>query len=161
MFKKLIGFFKGEQTIEESIKASLEQDKSGKATDQDLHIATAVLLVHVASSDQSIAREEAEIICNVMERNLGIPEEEIPPLVEMAVSARREKGKIDEFVSIINERFDVEQRVLLLSMIWKVVLADQKLEKLEDRMVTQIRNRLRLGIEDDERARAMAEDDSE
>ncbi|MCO6429963.1 MAG: TerB family tellurite resistance protein [Deltaproteobacteria bacterium] len=157
MLNKIKGFFSGEHTLEESVQLSLETDKSGEVTTHDLHVATAVILVQVASSDEAIAREEAEAVCGVIEENLGISQELIPSLVETAVAARRQKGKIDDFINLINDRFSTDQRRLLLAMVWKIVLADNKIEKLEERMVIQLRNRLRLTFEDGQQAREMAE----
>ena len=164
MFKKLRDFFKGDSDDGGSGKGHsapvrLEADKSGKPTDHDLHIATVVLLIEMASSDQDIAREEAETVCNLMQAQFGIDDAKIPEIVEVAISSRKAKGKINEFVALINERFTDAQRQVILAMIWKIVIADGKIEQYEQNFANQMRNRLRLTEEIAEEARAMAEDD--
>lgn len=157
MFRKLKKFLSGEQSLADNMNDSLAHDKLGQVTTFDLHIATAVLLVHIASADQEIAREEAEAVCTLIEKNLGIPEEDVPGLVEVAIEAKRNKGKIDEFVALINDKFNEEQRIKLLAMVWRVILADNKIEKFEDRTAVQIQNRLRLSPQHGDKARELAE----
>lgn len=159
MLKKIAQFFKGEASLDESVSASLEYDRSGAFVDRDLHIATAILLVQIASADQDIAREEAETVCTLMEEHLGIDDQEIPQLVEIAVAARNDKVKIDQFIDLINKKFDDSQRELLLAMIWKVVLADSKIDKFEERFIAQMKSRLQLSAAQALRARDRAEKD--
>lgn len=152
MFGKLKSFFKGESTLEKSLQA----DRSGQASAQDLHIAAAVLLIEMAGSDQGIAPQEAEAVCELMQKEFALPEESLPELVQVAVAARKEKGKIDEFVQVINSKFDEGQRQRLLAMIWKIVLADGKVDKFEQRFAVQMYNRFRLSEEQAEAAKQMA-----
>lgn len=153
MFGKLKSFFKGETTLEKSLQA----DKTGQPTAHDLHVAAAVLLIEMAGSDQGIAAQEAQAVCALMGQEFGLAEETLPELVQTAVSARQQKGKIDEFVKAINANFDDSQRQRLLAMIWKIVLADGKVEKFEQRFAVQMYNRFRLSEEQAQAAREMAE----
>jgi len=153
MFKKIIDFF----ASKESLEVSLAQDKSGQTTDHDLHVAALVLLIEMAGTDNEIAPEESATLCAIMNEQFNIPEEEMPELVEIAAAARKEQGKIDQFVASVNERFDDKQRQLLFAMIWKIVLADGKIDKMEARLGKQMRNRLRLTEEQESQARAMVE----
>lgn len=162
MFKKLKEFFGGDTEDSGSGKkpepVRLEVDKSGNPTDHDLHVATAVLLIEMAGQDQDIAREEAEAVCNLMQQQFGIAENDIPELVEIAITARKSKGKINEFVSVVNDRFSEAQRTVVLGMIWKIVLADGKIEQYERNFANQMQQRLKLSDESAKDARKMAEE---
>lgn len=149
MFKKIKEYFKGEET-------SVLVDKGGRPTERDLHIATAVLLIEMASADQAIAKEEATVVCNTMGAQFGIAEDKLPELVEIAIAARKEAKKIDQFVKAINDSFNDEQRTRILAMIWKVVIADGKVEKFEQRFAKQLQARFKLSDEQAERAGKMA-----
>jgi uncharacterized tellurite resistance protein B-like protein len=148
MFGKIKGFFKGEQT-------ELVVDKSGSPTKTDLLLSVAVLLFEMAGSDASIAQEEAQAICDVLQNQFDLEEEEIPELIETAVILRQEEGKIDQFVKVINENFGVKQRQRIFAMIWEVVEADGTVDKFEQRFAMQMKNRLRLSDEEAEEARQM------
>lgn len=162
MFKKLVDFFKGDSGDDSDSKKPevirLEVDKSGRTTDHDLHIATAVLLIEMAGSDQDIAREEAEAVCSLMQEQFGIDENKIPEIVEVAISARKAKGKINEFVSKVNDNFTDKQRQVVLAMIWKIVLADGKIERYEQNFANQMQTRLKLTDEQAKESRKMVED---
>jgi uncharacterized tellurite resistance protein B-like protein len=153
MFDKLKEFFSGEKTLE----ASLEVDQSGKPSDRDLQVACAVLLVEMARVDNAVAPAEGHAVVRLMSDQFQIGEAEVPKLVETALEARKSKGKIDEFVKCINQRFSSPQKKKLLAMIWKVVLADSAIERDEERMAVQMRFRLQLSEEDAAEARRMAE----
>lgn len=161
MFKKLKDFFGGDSDSGAGGKKAavrLEYDKTGNPTDNDLHVATAVLLIEMAGQDQDIAREEAEAVCTLMQQQFGISEARIPELVEIAISSRKSKGKINEFVSVVNDRFSEEQRTVVLGMIWKIVLADGKIEQYERNFANQMQQRLKLGDEAAKEARKLAEE---
>ncbi len=149
MFGKLREYFAGEQT-------SLDVDKTGMATAHDLHVATVVVLIEMAGADKEVARPEAEAICVSMQDHFGLGEDEVPELVEIALSAKSEKGKIDEFVKAINENFNPKQRQEILTMVWKVVLADGKIDKFEERFAVQMKTRFQLSDEQAAEAQAAA-----
>ena len=148
MFNKLKEFLHGEQT-------ELSVDRSGNPTDQELQVATAVLLFEMASADSSIARAEANAVCETMASQFSIPEDQIPDLIEMAVAARQREGKIDEFVKVINEHFNAVQKQKILGMIWKVVKADGDIDTFESRFATQMKFRFQLSDEQAAEAKDM------
>jgi len=140
MLEKLKSFFQNESE-------NLDIDSQGTPTGRDLHIATAVLLIEMAGRDNSIDRTEAEAICQAIHDEFKLPDEEVVELVETALSARKQSGKIDSFVKSLNDHFSEGQRKKVLAMIWKVVLADGELAKSEERFALQMKNRLRLSDE--------------
>ena len=152
MFGRIKDFFAGEQ----SLPASLQVDGEGRPAEADLMVACAVLLVEMARADKNIAKQEGEAVVSLMCANFGLDQAEIPKLIETAVAARKASGKIDEFVKCVNERFDAAQRQKLLAMIWKVVQSDGSVDKLEQRLAVQMKNRLQLSDEQEQEARRMA-----
>lgn len=154
MFGKIKSFFKGESTLENSLKS----DRNGEATARDLQIATAVLLIEMAGADQGIDSKEAQAVCELMQKEFELPEESLPELVDVAINSRKQQGKIDEFVKVLNLKFSPTQRQRLLAMIWKIVLADGKVEKFEQRFAVQMYNRFQLTADQAAVARSMAEE---
>ncbi|MCB0352235.1 MAG: TerB family tellurite resistance protein [Bdellovibrionales bacterium] len=150
MLGKLKEFLKGEQK-------EISVDKHGKPTPYELLMASAVLMIEMAGADKDIAHAEAQAVCDALASRFGIDEDEIPELVQAAIAARQEKGRIDEFVKAINENFNDAQRQQILSMVWRIVLADGKVDKFEERFAKQLMNRLRLSSEQAEEAREMAQ----
>lgn len=148
MFSRVVEFFKGETT--------LQVDASGDATSDDLRIATGVLLLEMAGSDKDFDPEEVHTVFRTMEREFQIDQDEALRLLEAADKLRNEQGKIDEFVAALNNHFSEEQRILVMSMVWQVVIADGKIDKFEKRFAKQVQNRLKLGDEQAADARRLA-----
>ncbi len=149
MFKKLREYFQNDIT-------TLDVDKSGNPTPKDLQVATVVMLVEMASADNDIAEEEAEQICLSVAAHFGVDQDEVPELVQIAISSRQESNKIDDFVSTINDNFNETQRLQILAMVWRVVLADGKVDKFEERFLVQLKTRFKLSSESLEEARKIA-----
>ncbi len=151
MFKKVSDFLSGKQS-------SLEVDASGNPTEDDLLIATGVLLLEMAGSDDDFAPEELQTIYRVMQEEFKIEKGEVYELLSEADNLRNEKGKIDEFVNTINANFKPAQRQKVLSMIWQVVYADGEVERFETRFATQLKFRLKLTDEEEREAKKQAKE---
>ena len=148
MFNKVSEFLKGD--------VKLDIDASGNPTEEDLLIATGVLLLQMAGSDADFAPEEVRTIFQVMKSQFNVAEGELKNLLEQANSLREERGKIDEFINIINANFNLKQRQKVLAMLWKVILADGKIDKFEARYATQLKFRLQLTDQEAKEAHEIA-----
>lgn len=151
MLKKLMQLFSGGKTD------GLTLDQWGKPLSEDLQIAIAVVLVEGASIDQGIDAKESAAVCALMQQELGLAEDALPQVVQAAITARQQQQKLDSFVKLINDSFHSAQRQRLFALIWKIVMADGKVEKFEQRFAVQMRNRLQLSEAQAEAARALAE----
>ncbi len=149
MFNKVSEFFSGKTS-------DLQVDASGNPTDEDLLIATGVLLLEMAGSDDDFAPEELQTIFRVMQEEFCIDKGEVYNLLNQADLLRNEQGKIDEFVNIINANFKAKQRQRILAMVWQVVNADGHVEKFEERFATQLKFRLKLTEEEAMEAKKIA-----
>lgn len=148
MFNKLMDFFSG--------GTSLEVDKNGTPTSKDLQVATAVLLLEMAGADEDFAPEEVQSCFRSMEKQFNISDSETLAIMELAQKSREDQGKVDSFVAAINENFSDKQRQLILAMIWKVVIADQLVERYEQKLAEQFRARLKLTEQQSEEAKSLA-----
>ena len=153
MFRKIRDLFTGSKPP----PTSLACDKAGLESSRDLRVAAIVILIEMASADSAIDPSEVQTMCALVASEFKIAESELPDLVQSAISARQAKGKIDEFVALINERFDEQQRTSFLALIWRLVLADGQIDKSEQRFAVQMQYRLKLTDEQTQAARTLAE----
>ena len=135
---------------------SLEITQSGQATQKDVQVATAVLLLEMAGADEDFAPEEVKACFASLESQFNLTDAESLDVLEAAETLRKEKGKIDDFVKQINGAFSEKQRQLILALIWKVVIADEVIEKYEERFAKQLQNRLQLSDVQAEEAKKLA-----
>jgi len=149
MFEKLREFAQGG-------RKSLLVGTEGKPTEDDLIVATGILLLEAAGSDQDYAPEETKIIFSVLGSQFKLSEARTLELLEISDSLRADQEKIDAFVEALNAHFTPEQRQQILTMIWRVILADGRVDHHEEKYAHQLRVRLQLSEEHARNARAKA-----
>jgi len=136
MFDRTKEFFEG--------KASLGIDASGRPTDKDVQIAVGVLLLEAAGADEDYDPVETKTVFRLLEKEFGMENKEVYGLLEEADALRNVKEKIDDFVNAVNEHFNGAQKKKVLELVWRVMLADGKVEKFERKSAKQIQTRLQL-----------------
>lgn len=148
MLNSISDFLKG--------KTTLHIDASGNPTSEDILIATSIILLEMAGSDDDYAPEEVQTIFKVMQDQFNIQKGDVYNILNQAKELREESEKIDEFIAVINANFKAPQRQLILAMVWKVVFADGEVEKFEERFANQLQHRLQLTPDEAKRAKEMA-----
>ena len=118
---------------------SAEQDEVER-----IQVATCVLLLEVAKSDDEFSSIEKTTITAILKKKFQISEEAIEEL--MGIAKRRRKKSIDlwEFTHLINENYSTEKKVKIVEAAWGVIYADKKLDKYEDHLVHKLARLLRL-----------------
>lgn len=149
MLKQIKEFLRGD--------TSLDINSPDVAAQREASVATAVLLLEMAGTDSDYAPEETRAIFQIMKHEFHLEENAVLELLEIADTARHQAGKIDEFVKLVNTNFSSDQRVRILAMAYRVILADKKLEKTELRFLTQLKFRLQLSDEQMAQARTLAQ----
>ena len=127
MFEKLRDIFFTQEGVETSADTS-----------RRIQVATAVILLEVANSDEEFSDSERESIVGILKDNFDLSKEEVMELI--AVSDEERKGSIDiwHFANVINENFTDQEKHSVMENIWKVIYADGRLDKYEDHIVHKL-----------------------
>ncbi|MCB0359024.1 MAG: TerB family tellurite resistance protein [Bdellovibrionales bacterium] len=149
MFESFKDFFEG--------SAPLRLDKAGKPAARDVVIATVIVLLELAHQDKEFSEEEFTQIIRGLNREFGLSDAEAGMVMEIADYARKNPERGSEATRVINEHFSDEQKEHILSMLWRVVLADGLVDAFETRYAVLLRTRLNLSLEQAVRARTQAE----
>lgn len=149
MLSRIKEFFLGD--------ASIAIDASGTPSSVDLQTATGILLLEMAAADHEIADDEMEAIFSTLQQQFDIGDDDIKELIQIGSGLRQNRSKVNEFIGLINDNFADDQRRLILAMVWKVVIADGKVDDFEKKLASELMTRLNLSHADAERARKMAE----
>lgn len=120
-------------------------DQASDATIQkQVQIATAALLIEIATIDNEFSDEEKQSINNILTRHFNLSSEE----VEEVISATKDElaDRIDTyyFTNLINDNFDKPTKLKIIEMIWDVIYADDHLDAHEDYLVHRFAKLLRL-----------------
>lgn len=117
-----------------------EQDET-----QRIQIATCVLLLEVAKSDDEFSSIEKTTISAVLKKKFQMSDEAAEELMELAKGRREESIDLWEFTNLINENYPREKKIKVVEAAWRVIYADRKLDKYEDHFVHKLARLLRLG----------------
>ncbi len=153
MFEKIRQAFHGLET--------LSVDREGRQVQDDLRLATAVLILEMAQVDGSYSIDEGQAMFRSLGREFALSNDSTHRLVALAQQNVRGREQIDEFVQIINDHFDDTQKQRILALVWKVISADGITSDRESAFAVRLREKLHLSMEQALRARRMAEEASD
>lgn len=108
------------------------------------HIATCVILLEVAKSDDEFSTVEEDTTKAILRNEFSIPEEVLEDLMRAAEEKRDASIDLWEFTNQINQEFSREEKIKIIESAWKIIYADDKLDKYEDHLVHLLAKLLRL-----------------
>ena len=130
-----------------SLFATPKTSTPGSSTPPDVdpvHLAACSLLLEVAYADGVFSPEERAHLEQVLERHFSVPATSGHGLIELAEKERRRSIDHFQFTRVINERYDVGQKMVLAEVMWGLVLADGQIAEHEHYLTRKIANLLEL-----------------
>ena len=120
-----------------------------KATSEEtplraLELSCAALMFEVARSDFAIDETEREAIRLLLTENFALSENDVATVTEEAADNVDAATCLFEFTRTINEIATVEQKRQLLTMMWRVALADDALSRYEEHLIRKVADLLYL-----------------
>jgi uncharacterized tellurite resistance protein B-like protein len=117
----------------------------GKPSEEDqaemehqLQLAAAALLIELSRADYIVEPNEQNTLHTILHASLGLSEEEISELMQLAGKAADRATSLYEFTRLINDHYEREQKLLLVQSMWRVAYADGDLDKYEERLIRQV-----------------------
>ncbi len=126
------------------------QDPQLAASDtlERLRLATCVVLLEVAKSDDEFCSLEQATLSAILQKEFQIPEEAVEAVMEMAHTERAQSVDLYEFTSIINENYSLTEKIRIVELAWRIIYADEELNRYEDHFVHKLARLFRLHHED-------------
>jgi uncharacterized tellurite resistance protein B-like protein len=116
--------------------------------EERLRIATCVVLLEVAKSDDEFCSLEQATLSAILQKEFDISPEAVEALVEEAHAKRAQSIDLYEFTSQINEYYSREEKIRIVELTWKIVYADEELNRYEDHFVHKLTRLFRLQHEE-------------
>ncbi|MCC7328564.1 MAG: TerB family tellurite resistance protein [Gammaproteobacteria bacterium] len=101
-------------------------------------LAMAALLIEAARADFNVKEEELRELGTLLALRLELEPDAAQALVRRARAAVENSVSLDEFTRPLNEALDYTGRSELIHMLWLVALADRRLDKYEDYLVSKV-----------------------
>jgi uncharacterized tellurite resistance protein B-like protein len=103
-----------------------------------VHLATAAILLELAHADQHLSeREEAQMV-DALKETFGLTEELARKIIASADESRGRTIDHWNFTNAIRQNTDRNQRMEIVRVMWRLVLADGRLHEYEEYLVRKL-----------------------
>ena len=136
-------------------KNVLEAETEITSPDQ---LATAALLIEVMVIDGDLDDQEMQSIAGTLSNMLDLTEEQINQLIELSKEEVAEATSLYQFTKEINEHFDIDKKLSLMTAMWRVAFADGHLDKHEENIIRRVADLLHIRHSEYIRCKANARD---
>jgi uncharacterized tellurite resistance protein B-like protein len=122
----------------------IESDTQEQEKYERIQIATCIILLEVAKSDNEFSSIEKTTVSAILKKQFSLSPEAAEELVEIAERRRNESIDLWEFTHLINKNYTKEEKKKIVEAVWEVIYADKKLDKYEDYFVHKLAKLLQL-----------------
>ena len=117
--------------------ASAEEDGGGDRA-HAIRLATAALLVEVVRADYDEDLVEGETVFNQLQGFFDLSGNETTLLIEEAEREADHSVSLQSFTRVLHERLSLVEKRTVIEMLWRVAMADSRLDKHEDHLVRKV-----------------------
>ena len=128
------------EQIRQFFKTNLSMDAGSSAPrdDRTLKLTTAALLIEVSRADFDMGPEEKTSIINTLRSTFELSVLELDALVEMAEQEVKQSTSLYQFTRLVNDFYEYDQKLLLISAMWQVAYADDNLDRYEEHLIRKV-----------------------
>ena len=133
----------------EQLFAKMTHTETGEALDQrDLYMASAALLVEVATIDQNFDAREWQVLQELLVHQCHLSAQEVDDFIKAAQQASRDSASLYDFTQKINRHFSYSEKIELVRNLWRIAYADGSLDKYEEHIIRRIADLIHLSHSD-------------
>ena len=106
--------------------------------DRTLKLTTAALLIEVSRADFDIGPEEISSIINTLRSTFELSVLELDTLLKMAEQEVQQSTSLYQFTRLVNDFYQYDQKLALISSMWQVAYADNNLDRYEEHLIRKV-----------------------
>lgn len=119
------------------------EDNETHTADQ-LHLASAALMIELCKADQSIDEAETTTLVEILRSRFDLEESDLQELMVLAEAEARDSTSLYQFTSLMNEQFEYAEKVMLIHNMWEVAYADGHIDRYEEHLIRKVADLLYL-----------------
>lgn len=136
------------------IKAMIRGDAEAAAEPGNgVEAAAVALLVEAAVMDGDFDAAERSTIARLLEERFGIGPGDADEVIAAGERAVANSSQLYAFTRVIKDRFDADQRIRMIEMLWEVAYADGELHDFEANLVRRVAGLIHVADRDSGAAR--------
>jgi len=130
----------------EKLKSLLSDAASPHAAhaDRALELTCAALMYEVARSDFAVEPAEQDAIGQLLAEAFALSPEEVTEITAQAIAQADAATCLFGFTRTLNETASIEQKRMLLKMMWRVAMADNHMDRYEEHLIRKVADLLYL-----------------
>ncbi|NMP15934.1 TerB family tellurite resistance protein [Thalassotalea sp. Y01] len=109
-----------------------------------LEIATAVLLFEVMRADQQIEEQEKQLVVDALQQHFDLSKAEVMDVLSLAEDESAHAHDLYKYTSLINQQFELGDRIKIVELLWQVAYSDGHLDVIEEHVIRRIADLLHL-----------------
>ena len=122
----------------ELFKKLIEVPDDEPQDDNTIVLAAVSLMLEVARSDSDSEQVEHDLIRGILTNEFKVESELIDNLLEAGVEKVEDATDLFQFTQLINDHYSHEQKEGLIYAMWRVALADGKVQAIEDHIIRRV-----------------------
>jgi|TARA_B100000795_G_scaffold139117_1_gene104056 uncharacterized tellurite resistance protein B-like protein len=122
----------------EQFKKLIEVPDDEPQDDNTIVLAAVSLMLEVARSDSGGEQVEHDLIRGILTNEFKVESELIDNLLEAGVEKVEDATDLFQFTQLINDQYSHEQKEGLIYAMWRVALADGKVQAIEDHIIRRV-----------------------
>lgn len=135
MFKKLYDDIMGRIS---------EEDAAADDRDTAIRMATAVLMVDVATIDSSFDDVEFQRMIDLIKLHFGLSAQQAAELINVANAEADEMVSVYEFTALLHKQLSHDEKARVVGLLWSIAYADGELDKYEDSLILKVSDLLHV-----------------
>ena len=122
----------------EWIKIFSDSGATVPTNDDDFASTITALLVEAAMADGALGADEGALILHLLTDQLELSPADAQTMLDEAIAAHKTRIEIHGLVRQIRTDTEMEDRIIILEMIWVVVLADRRIDEHESQLMRRL-----------------------
>ena len=122
----------------EWVKNFSDSDAALPTQDDDFVETITALLVEAAMADGALDVDEQSLILHLLTDQLELAPADAQTILDRAIAAHNTRIEIHSLVKQIRTDTEMEDRIIILEMIWVVVLADSQIDAHESQLMRRL-----------------------
>jgi len=110
----------------------------------EIQIATAALLLELAGIDSEFSERERNAIVELLKARFHLSDRDVSQILTASQHQLDQKIDLYYITNLINENFDISQKLSVMELMWQVIYAAGQLDGYEDFLVHRYAKLLRL-----------------
>ena len=109
-----------------------------RSDDDQLQLATCILLIEVSKSDDDYDVDEQKKIKSLLQKKFEMSKDDIENIYALCDKEHDRMTSLFEWTDIINKECNYEQKCIIIGFMWDIAFIDSKIDKYEDLTIRKV-----------------------